>query len=52
LTESRRIIEEKLSRPVEFVCWPGGGRNETVKRIAREVGYLATTTHFDVLNRS
>jgi len=47
LTESRRIIEEKLSRPVEFLCWPGGGRNETVKRIAREVGYLATTTHFE-----
>lgn len=47
LVESKRLIEEKLSRPVEFLCWPGGGRSERSKRIALEVGYLATTTHFE-----
>jgi hypothetical protein len=46
LEGSRRIISENLGTAVEFLCWPGGGHNETARRIAVESGYLATTTHF------
>lgn len=47
LVESRRIIAEALGTKVEFLCWPGGGRSPETLRIAREAGYLATTTHFE-----
>ena len=40
---SKRIIEEKLGKRVEFICWPGGGETELARRIALESGYLATT---------
>jgi len=46
LTESKKLIEENLGVKVEFLCWPGGGRNEKTKKIAVDVGYLATTSHF------
>jgi peptidoglycan/xylan/chitin deacetylase (PgdA/CDA1 family) len=40
---SREIIETKLRKRVNFLCWPGGGYNDTTERIAEEVGYLAMT---------
>jgi peptidoglycan/xylan/chitin deacetylase (PgdA/CDA1 family) len=40
---SKRIIEEKLGKRVDFICWPGGGETELARRIALESGYLATT---------
>jgi len=40
---SKRIIEEKLGKRVDFICWPGGGETEFARRIALESGYLATT---------
>lgn len=40
---SKRIIEEKLSKRVDFICWPGGGETSLARRIALESGYLATT---------
>jgi peptidoglycan/xylan/chitin deacetylase (PgdA/CDA1 family) len=46
LVESRRVIGEAIPAAVDFLCWPGGGRNATTIRIAEEAGYLATTTHF------
>jgi peptidoglycan/xylan/chitin deacetylase (PgdA/CDA1 family) len=46
ITESRRIIEKELGTKVDFICWPGGGRNAVTFRIAEEEGYLATTTHY------
>jgi peptidoglycan/xylan/chitin deacetylase (PgdA/CDA1 family) len=47
LADSRRTIEEALGTKVDFLCWPGGGHSPLTRRIASEVGYLATTTHFD-----
>jgi peptidoglycan/xylan/chitin deacetylase (PgdA/CDA1 family) len=47
LSESKRLIEDALSVPVDFLCWPGGARNATTLRIASESGYLATTTHYE-----
>lgn len=43
LAVSKEIIEAKLRKRVNFLCWPGGGYNDTTERIAREVGYLSMT---------
>jgi len=40
---SKEIIEANLRKRVNFLCWPGGGYNDTTRRIAKEVGYLSTT---------
>lgn len=40
---SKTIIENHLSKNVEFLCWPHGDNNEKAHRIAIEAGYLATT---------
>lgn len=46
LTLSKRRIEEELGTEVHYLCWPGGGRSPRTLRIAEDVGYLATTTHY------
>ena len=46
LLESRRAIHDALGTDADFLCWPGGEYNATTLRIAAEVGYRATTTHF------
>ncbi len=52
ITESRSIIERELGVKVEFLCWPGGGRNPATFRLAEEAGYLATTTHYQNRERT
>jgi hypothetical protein len=41
---SKKIIEEKLNKEVEFLCWPNGENNETLHKIALNAGYLMTST--------
>ncbi len=43
LGHSKAIIEQKLGKTVDFLCWPGGGVNDTAKRVAAEVGYKSWT---------
>lgn len=43
LENSKKIIERKLNKEVNYLCWPGGSINETNLNIAGEVGYKATT---------
>ncbi|WP_179319851.1 polysaccharide deacetylase family protein [Winogradskyella helgolandensis] len=43
LLESKRIIQQKLNKPVDFICWPGGGFNQLSIDIAKEAGYKAMT---------
>lgn len=43
LFESKRILEEKLNKRVDFLCWPGGGYNEQSLQLAEEAGYIAST---------
>ncbi|MDH3717922.1 MAG: polysaccharide deacetylase family protein [Planctomycetota bacterium] len=43
LAGSKELLEAKLGKPVDFICWPGGGNNQTVRRIAKEIGYKAWT---------
>lgn len=43
LFESKRILEEKLNKTIDFLCWPGGGYNELSLKLAEEAGYKAST---------
>ena len=43
LKHSKTILESKLDKEIEFLCWPGGGRTPDALKKAKEVGYLATT---------
>ena len=43
LLYSKEKIEKKLKKKVNFLCWPGGGVNETTLRLASEAGYLSST---------
>ena len=43
LAQSKAIIEDKLDKTVDFLCWPGGGVNATAKRLAEQVGYRSWT---------
>ena len=44
LTESRRVLAEKLGRPVPYLAWPGGHYNDTMIQLAKESGYVALFT--------
>jgi peptidoglycan/xylan/chitin deacetylase (PgdA/CDA1 family) len=43
LFESKRIIEQKLNKKVDYLCWPGGGYNELSINLSIEAGYKAST---------
>jgi len=47
LGESKRALENHLSRPCPYLCWPYGEYNEAALKVARDVGYKAlfTTIH-------
>ncbi|MBL7192192.1 polysaccharide deacetylase family protein [bacterium] len=44
LTASKKVIEDKIGRPVRYLSPPFGRYNDTVLRIARECGYEAVCT--------
>jgi peptidoglycan/xylan/chitin deacetylase (PgdA/CDA1 family) len=44
LTESRRVLAEKLGRPVPYLAWPGGHYSEDMIQLAKEAGYVALFT--------
>jgi len=39
LARSKRLIEEKLEKKCEFICWPWGSVDKNLKKLAREAGY-------------
>lgn len=43
LFDSKKIIEERLHKKIDYLCWPGGGYNELSLKIAEEAGYKAST---------
>ncbi len=44
LVGSKRIIEERIGKPVRFLSYPIGGFTPQAQAIAREAGYLAACT--------
>ncbi|NMC61442.1 MAG: polysaccharide deacetylase family protein [Candidatus Methanofastidiosa archaeon] len=43
IVKSKKIIEQKLNKKVEFLCWPHGDNNALLHKIALDSGYLMTT---------
>lgn len=54
LGTSKRVLEEKLSRPCGYLCWPYGRYNDFAVAVALEAGYSAifTTKEGVVTSRS
>jgi peptidoglycan/xylan/chitin deacetylase (PgdA/CDA1 family) len=50
LTESKRILEEKLGHEVPYLAWPRGLYNDTLISLARKAGYRALLTIDDGFN--
>jgi hypothetical protein len=52
LDQSKKTIEARLNKTVNFCCWPFGDFTETIHRIAiEESGYLSAVTTKDTGNR-
>lgn len=43
LFESKHILEKKLNKRIDFLCWPGGGYNDLAIELSKEAGYIAST---------
>jgi len=43
IIKSKEILEKKLNKKIEFLCWPHGDNNELCQNIALDAGYLATS---------
>jgi peptidoglycan/xylan/chitin deacetylase (PgdA/CDA1 family) len=50
LGESKRILEERLSRPIEYISLPGGFISDRVLRAAKDAGYSGVVTSCPGLN--
>lgn len=43
LINSKSILEKKLNKKIDYLCWPGGGYNTVSQKIAENCGYKAST---------
>ena len=43
LQKSKEIIEDKLSKEVKFLAWPGGAVTDKALKMASKVGYILST---------
>ena len=43
LKTSKDILERKLNKNIEILCWPGGAYNSESLKISEEAGYIAST---------
>jgi peptidoglycan/xylan/chitin deacetylase (PgdA/CDA1 family) len=50
LSESKKMIEEKLNQPCDYFCYPNGSYNQEVIPLVREVGYKAALTTQEGVN--
>lgn len=50
LVDSKRVLEEKLGRPVPYLAWPVGWYNERLVEMAKQAGYDALLTAEDGAN--
>lgn len=41
LAFSKKLLEEKLDKKIEFICFPGGAYDEKVLELAENIGYKA-----------
>jgi len=50
LTESKRVLEQRLGKPVPYLAWPSGLYNDSLIALAQNAGYSALLTIDDGLN--
>lgn len=50
LVECKKILETRLKKKINFLCWPGGANSDLSVKIGFEAGYLAYTCSADVGN--
>jgi peptidoglycan/xylan/chitin deacetylase (PgdA/CDA1 family) len=50
ISESRRVLEQKIGRPVPFLAWPSGYYDDTLIDLARNAGFTALATIDDGVN--
>lgn len=48
LENSKNVLESKLGKKIEFLCWPGGSGSKEGNEIAFELNYLMTTAAKDL----
>ncbi len=48
LLDTKEILEKKLNKKIEFLCWPGGGATKVGTEIAEEIGIIMSTAAEDV----
>ena len=51
LSESKRVLEQRLGKPVPYLAWPSGWYDDTLVGLAKEAGYTALLTTEPGLNR-
>jgi peptidoglycan/xylan/chitin deacetylase (PgdA/CDA1 family) len=51
IAQSKKILEEKLQKPIRFLCWPGGAVTQEALEIARDAGYLSSTIGKDLASQ-
>ncbi len=51
LSESRRMLEQRLGRPVPYLAWPSGWYDDNLVALAQDAGYSALLTSESGLNR-
>jgi peptidoglycan/xylan/chitin deacetylase (PgdA/CDA1 family) len=51
LQKSKDIIENKLNKDVNFLCWPGGAITGKALEISKDVGYYSSTAAKDIADK-
>ncbi len=51
LAYSKKAIEQKLNKKIEFLCWPGGSGTVEGVQIAKKLGYKMSTAALDLTNQ-
>ncbi len=51
LTESKRVLEQRLGKAVPYLAWPSGWYDDTLVGLAQQAGYTALLTTEPGLNR-
>ena len=51
IVESKKIIEEKLKKPVYHCCWPHGVYDDFSLKTALEAGYKTTSIYYNPRNK-
>ena len=51
LSESKRVLEQRLGKPVPYLAWPSGWFDDTLIGLAQQAGYTALLTTEPGVNR-